>query len=837
MLPSAPPYPPYTWTGSLPSPYHLPALPASAPTEPARPAKADPAQVDMARPRRAASAKRANSYADPDDHNDYSPAPQPSTRPTRRAAANRVSYALQDDSDDEYRAAERDDPVDEHHDQHAHFEPQPDPYLAQPHDAQQYEREQQYGDPGELKVRLKVGPHHDEQQPALDGNGFDEDAAGEDDADDADAAGEPEYAPEDGAPQEGEQQPAEGDAVGGHGLRPRRRPVIVDTDDEDDDSYSQQRPVKVITTSSGRTTRRPTFYGESENEDEVKPQGTRRGLRRGNDYHGAGVEQDDEYTVAAEDDDEYGVSGNPRRGRSRRVAEKQRSQRQQRERSGLTQPSRPRTRQTRNSRKADQSYEHDDDTEVDTDEDDEMLDLEDDNDSLGQDKEGSSRRLRNKPRVNYFVPLSLDAPAKDKGKGKQRRTNEDGNPFAGLPANMTGAQWAALYPEGGQPSSDSSDDDAPNFGGSPRKGAVFTGAGAAGMTGGMLSGGGLDFGAPSNLGKVQNAAALADTDPLGVPSTISFDSVGGLGGHIQQLKEMVSLPLLYPEVFERFNMTPPRGVLFHGPPGTGKTLLARALAASCSTDGRKICASPSLLSSSCSLPRLDADSGIRARSVLHAQGRRLPEQVGRRGRAPAAPPLRRGQGVPAEHHLLRRDRRCVLAPCTRKVPLGRSLTPPPPLHAGLAPVRSSKQEQIHASIVSTLLALMDGMDGRGQVIVIGATNRPDAIDPALRRPGRFDREFYFPLPNLEARRKIVDIHTSGWNPPLDDPFKDELAKLTKGYGGADLRVRPSFPLSCSPDWLSPYLGLRLTLPLLVAGTMHRGGAQRRPAHLPADLQD
>lgn len=119
--------------------------------------------------------------------------------------------------------------------------------------------------------------------------------------------------------------------------------------------------------------------------------------------------------------------------------------------------------------------------------------------------------------------------------------------------------------------------------------------------------------------------------------------------------------------------------------------------------------------------------------------------------------------------------------------------------AGLAPVRSSKQEQIHASIVSTLLALMDGMDGRGQVIVIGATNRPDAIDPALRRPGRFDREFYFPLPNLEARRKIVDIHTSGWNPPLDDGFKDELAKLTKGYGGADLRVRRPLPRTLLRD--------------------------------------
>lgn len=103
-------------------------------------------------------------------------------------------------------------------------------------------------------------------------------------------------------------------------------------------------------------------------------------------------------------------------------------------------------------------------------------------------------------------------------------------------------------------------------------------------------------------------------------------------------------------------------------------------------------------------------------------------------------------------------------------------------------MRSSKQEQIHASIVSTLLALMDGMDGRGQVIVIGATNRPDSIDPALRRPGRFDREFYFPLPNTEGRRAILDIHTKGWDPPLPNPIKSELAELTKGYGGADLRA-------------------------------------------------
>jgi SpoVK/Ycf46/Vps4 family AAA+-type ATPase len=117
---------------------------------------------------------------------------------------------------------------------------------------------------------------------------------------------------------------------------------------------------------------------------------------------------------------------------------------------------------------------------------------------------------------------------------------------------------------------------------------------------------------------------------------------------------------------------------------------------------------------------------------------------------------------------------------------------------GLAPVRSSKQDQIHASIVSTLLALMDGMDGRGQVIVIGATNRPDAIDPALRRPGRFDREFYFPLPNYEARLKILEIMTKqwgNWKGEHGTEPRQKLAKLTKGYGGADLRVR-SLSMTC-----------------------------------------
>ncbi|KAF2300209.1 hypothetical protein GH714_010699 [Hevea brasiliensis] len=107
---------------------------------------------------------------------------------------------------------------------------------------------------------------------------------------------------------------------------------------------------------------------------------------------------------------------------------------------------------------------------------------------------------------------------------------------------------------------------------------------------------------------------------------------------------------------------------------------------------------------------------------------------------------------------------------------------------GLAPVRSSKQEQIHNSIVSTLLALMDGLDSRGQVVLIGATNRVDAIDGALRRPGRFDREFNFPLPGCEARAEILDIHTRKWKQPPSKELKSELAANCVGYCGADLKA-------------------------------------------------
>jgi len=107
---------------------------------------------------------------------------------------------------------------------------------------------------------------------------------------------------------------------------------------------------------------------------------------------------------------------------------------------------------------------------------------------------------------------------------------------------------------------------------------------------------------------------------------------------------------------------------------------------------------------------------------------------------------------------------------------------------GLAPVRSTRQDQIHSSIVSTLLALMDGLDSRGEVIIIGATNRLDAIDPALRRPGRFDREFHFPLPSMPARKEILDIHLKSWNPSPPSDLVEYLSQKTVGYCGADLKA-------------------------------------------------
>ncbi|KAK5715630.1 TAT-binding protein-like protein 7, AAA ATPase [Elasticomyces elasticus] len=432
------------------------------------------------------------------------------------------------------------------------------------------------------------------------------------------------------------------------------------------------------------------------------------------------------------------------------------------------------TRKTASQRSRSRRHDSDEDAEEDVDPDevaDEAADLEEDRRRNKRSRKPAATRteiafepnLRNRSKkVDYRVirpelvlPLDDDdAPAAASMPQRNRRAGGGGGmyrslfstfgPFGGAggpPPVFGGPDGAGAT---GGVDSDSSDDDAPRGGGQQGLG------GAVGMTPTSafpkpfvpqahekesLTGAG---GGPPGLGKVKDRKALADADPLGVDPNVSFEGVGGMADHIDRLKEMVQMPLLYPEIFQRFHVTPPRGVLFHGPPGTGKTLLARALASSVSSHGKKVTF----------YMRKGADALSKWVGEAEKQLRLLFEEA------------RKNQ--PSIIFFDEID--------------------------GLAPVRSSKQEQIHASIVATLLALMDGMDGRGQVIVIGATNRPDSVDPALRRPGRFDREFYFPLPDQTARRAIIDIHTKGWDPPLQPVFADQLAEITKGYGGADLRA-------------------------------------------------
>ncbi|KAJ4928796.1 hypothetical protein JOQ06_004421 [Pogonophryne albipinna] len=238
--------------------------------------------------------------------------------------------------------------------------------------------------------------------------------------------------------------------------------------------------------------------------------------------------------------------------------------------------------------------------------------------------------------------------------------------------------------------------------------------------------------------RVKVGASLADVDPMNLDSSVKFDHVGGLSNHIKSLKEMVVFPLLYPEVFEKFKIQPPRGCLFYGPPGTGKTLVARALANECSHGDKKV-------------------------SFFMRKG---------------ADCLSKWVGESERQLRLLFDQAYLMRP---SIIFFDEID-------GLAPVRSSRQDQIHSSIVSTLLALMDGLDSRGEIVVIGATNRLDSIDPALRRPGRFDREFLFNLPDKKARKHILEIHTREWNPKLSKPFIDEIAERCVGYCGADIKA-------------------------------------------------
>ncbi|MCO5602809.1 hypothetical protein L7F22_056948 [Adiantum nelumboides] len=549
------------------------------------------------------------------------------------------------------------------------------------------------------------------------------------------------------------------------------------------------------TTRSGRSVTRVN-YGEhgddDDDEEQVKPRQAKRKSRQMDDFVADDDDEDveDEYDEEDEDED-YGRRSASRRQRREEKdfvkddedeedpdeeyggsssRKPKRNEQQSSDRKSRLEAMAARRRATQ---KAESEYgEETEEAEAEDDDDDEedLGEMASDEEILPARKPRSYKLRTRTKQVNYNIaPPPLDAidPTTQvkRGRGRPKEkfkydlsglngaisglpgTRKSIEDWGNLPASMSGKDYDRLFGKGDP---DSSDEDIP----ASRKAganaaAIFGGSAAGGLLGtsGVGGGGGAaggsalgaDLGANRDaMGRMKGTTELADVDPLGVDMKIDFSSVGGLDQHIQQLKEMVSLPLLYPEVFQRFKVTPPRGVLFHGPPGTGKTLVARALAASCSSSGQQISF----------FMRKGADCLSKWVGEAERQLRLLFEEA------------RASQ--PSIIFFDEID--------------------------GLAPVRSSKQDQIHASIVSTLLALMDGMDGRGQVVVIGATNRPDSVDPALRRPGRFDREFYFALPNREARKSIINIHTQGWDPPLDDSFKDRLAEVTKGYGGADLRA-------------------------------------------------
>ena len=219
-------------------------------------------------------------------------------------------------------------------------------------------------------------------------------------------------------------------------------------------------------------------------------------------------------------------------------------------------------------------------------------------------------------------------------------------------------------------------------------------------------------------------------EPRDARAIINYDDVGGMEGTIQQLREMVELPLRYPELFTRLGVDPPRGVLLHGPPGTGKTRLAQAVANESDAEFFVI-NGPEIMGSGY------GESEKRLREVFEEATRAAPA-------------------------IIFIDEIDSIAPKRDRVP-------------GEAEKR----------LVAQLLTLMDGLEARANVVVIAATNRPDAIDEALRRPGRFDREIIIGVPDEGARLEILQIHTRGM--PLGDKVDlKELAKATYGFVGADI---------------------------------------------------
>jgi len=218
---------------------------------------------------------------------------------------------------------------------------------------------------------------------------------------------------------------------------------------------------------------------------------------------------------------------------------------------------------------------------------------------------------------------------------------------------------------------------------------------------------------------------------LGKIATVSYEDIGGLKEEVQKIREMIELPMRHPELFERLGIEPPKGVLIYGPPGTGKTLLAKAVANESEAHFITI-AGPEIVS------KFVGEAEEKLRNIFQE----------------------------AEEH----------APSIIFIDEIDSI----------APKREEVVGEVEKRIVSQLLALMDGLKSRGQVVVIAATNRPNAIDPALRRPGRFDREIEIGVPDKKGRKEILQIHTRGM-PLGDDVNLDELAALTHGFVGADMQ--------------------------------------------------
>ncbi len=211
---------------------------------------------------------------------------------------------------------------------------------------------------------------------------------------------------------------------------------------------------------------------------------------------------------------------------------------------------------------------------------------------------------------------------------------------------------------------------------------------------------------------------------------VTYEDIGGLGDEVKRVREMIELPLRHPELFERLGVEAPKGVLLHGPPGTGKTLLAKAVAGETNANFVTI-GGPEIMS------KFYGESEERLRDIFKQAQENAPTII----------------------FIDEID--------------------------SIAPKREEVTGETERRVVAQLLSLMDGLEPRVKVVVIGATNRPNALDPALRRPGRFDREIEISPPHRDGRLEILQIHTRGM--PLEDDVElEDLADLTHGYVGADL---------------------------------------------------